>query len=211
MAKKILVTAFEPFGGRDENPTLRVMAALKAPAGARLFRARLPVEGRAVGKKIETLLTRLKPDLLISLGLAAGEAAIRVERFGLNIADYRIKDNAGWAPEGEKLEPSGPEACAVTIDPLRLAAAARRAGAPSYVSNNAGGYVCNTLMYRAMRAIGKSGLGTRYAFIHVPVSTEMALKEKPGKNISPSLPLALITKAVQSAVKEAAAKAGRRG
>lgn len=204
MAKKILVTAFEPFGGRADNPTLRVLAALKAPPGARLFRARLPVEGRAVGKKIETLLSRLKPDLLISLGLAAGEAAIRVERFGLNIADYRIKDNAGWSPEGEKLDPAGPAACFVTADPLKLAAAARRAGAPAYVSNHAGGYVCNTLMYRAMRAIDKAGLSAKYAFIHIPVSTEMALKEKPGKNISPSLPLALMTAAVQSAIKEAA-------
>lgn len=204
MAKKILVTAFESFGGRAENPTLRVLAALKAPPGARLLRARLPVEGKAVGKKTEALLSRLKPDLLISLGLAAGEAAIRVERFGLNIADYRIKDNAGWSPEGEKLDPAGPAGYFVTVDPLKLAAACRRAGAPAYVSNHAGGYVCNTLMYRAMRAIDKAGLATRYAFIHIPVSTEMALKEKPGKGVSPSLPLALMTAAVQSALKEAA-------
>jgi len=87
MAKKILVTAFEPFGGKSENPTLRILAALKAPPGARLFKARLPVDGRAVGKKIEYLLARLKPGLVVSLGLAAGETAIRVERFGLNIAD----------------------------------------------------------------------------------------------------------------------------
>ncbi|HNT98411.1 MAG TPA: hypothetical protein PKK31_09120, partial [Elusimicrobiales bacterium] len=204
MAKKILVTAFEPFGGRTDNPTLRVLAALKAPPGARLLKARLPVEGRSVGKKIETLLARLKPDFVLSLGLAAGEAAIRVERFGLNIADYGIKDNAGWSPDGEKLDPSGPAAYFVTVDPLELAAACRRAGAPAYVSNHAGGYVCNTLMYRAMRAIERSGLRTRYAFIHIPVSTEMALKEKPGKNISPSLPLALMTAAAQTAIKEAA-------
>jgi len=203
MTKKILITAFEPFGGRAENPTLRVLAALKPPAGARLFKARLPVDGRVVGKKIERLLARVKPDLLVSLGLAAGETAIRVERFGLNIADYGIKDNAGWRPEGKRLDPSGPAAYFVTVDPLKLAAAARKAGAPAYVSNHAGGYVCNTLMYRAMRAIDKYGLQAKYAFIHIPVSTEMALKEKPGRNISSSLPLSLMTAAVQAAIKEA--------
>ncbi len=208
MAKKILVTAFEPFGGRTENPTLRVLAALKDPPGARLLRARLPVQGRAAGKRIESLLSRLRPDLVVSLGLAAGEAAVRVERFGLNIADYGIKDNAGWRPRGEKLDPAGPAAYAVTSDPLKLAAACRRAGAPAYVSNHAGGYVCNTLMYRAMRAIDKAGLKTKYAFLHIPVSTEMALKEKAGKSISPSLPLTLLTAAVQAAVRKAAA--GRR-
>lgn len=202
--KKILVTAFEPFDGRSENPTLAVLARLKAPGGTRLHKARLPVSGRAVGEKIEGLLARVKPDLVISLGLAAGEAALRVERFALNIADYRGKDNAGWQPEGLPLDQAGPAAYFVTLDPLKLAAAARRAGAPAYVSNHAGGYVCNTLMYRALRAIEGSGRTARYAFIHIPVSTEMALKEKPGPKVSPSLPLALMTAAVQAAIKEAA-------
>lgn len=201
--KKILVTAFEPFGGRKENPTLAVLAALRAPKGTKLFKARLPVSGRAVGKKISSLVARIKPDLLISLGLAAGEAAVRVERFGLNIADYGIKDNAGWMPEGKKLDDKGPAAYFVTMDPVKLAAAVRRAGVPAYVSNHAGAYVCNSLMYTAMRAIDVSGLRTKYAFIHIPVSTEMALKEKPGRNISPSLPHALLLKAIQAAIKAA--------
>lgn len=202
--KKILVTAFEPFGGRAENPTLGVLAALKAPAGARLYKARLPVSGKAVGKKLRSLVNSVKPDLVISLGLAAGEAAVRVERFAVNIADYAIKDNAGWQPEGKKLDEAGPAAYFVTVDPLKLAAAVRRAGAPAYVSNHAGGYVCNTSMYEALGAIAAAGLRARYAFIHLPVSTEMALKEKPGRNISPSLPLALLIKAVTAAIKEAA-------
>lgn len=202
--KKILVTAFEPFGGRAENPTLGVLAALKAPAGTKLHKARLPVSGKAAGRKLRNLITRVKPDLVVSLGLAAGEAAVRMERFAVNIADYAIKDNAGWQPEGKKLDEAGPAAYFVTADPLKLAAAARRAGAPAYVSNHAGSYVCNTAMYEALGAIAGSGLRCSYAFIHLPVSTEMALKEKPGRNISPSLPLALLLKAVTAAIKEAA-------
>jgi pyroglutamyl-peptidase len=201
MPKKILVTAFEPFGGRGRNPSLDVLARLKAPVGARLVKARLPVSGRAVGKKISALIARLKPDLVISLGLAAGEAGLRVERFGVNIADYGIKDNAGWQPEGKKLDENGPAAYLVTANPLKLAAAARRAGAPAYVSNHAGGYVCNTLMYAALSAL--TGTRTKYAFIHLPLTTEMVLAENPGKNLSPSLPLTLLVKAVQAALKAA--------
>ncbi len=202
--KNILVTGFEPFAGRGENPALQVLGKLKAPAGARLFKARLPVSGKAVGRKLRVLIKRIKPDLVVSLGLAAGEAAVRVERLAINIADYAIKDNAGWQPEGKKLDEGGPAAYFVTADPLKLAGAARRAGAPAYVSNHAGGYVCNTSMYEALGAIAAAGLGCKYAFIHLPVSTEMALKEKPGRNISPSLPLDLLVKAVAAAIKEAA-------
>jgi pyroglutamyl-peptidase len=129
--KNILVTGFEPFGGRGANPSLEVLAKLKPFPGTRLFKARLPVSGRAVGKKIASLIARLKPDLVVSLGLAAGEAAIRVERFAVNIADYSIKDNAAWQPEGRRLDEQGPAAYFVTTDPLKLAAAPRRAGAPA--------------------------------------------------------------------------------
>ena len=201
MAKTILVTAFEPFAGRGRNPSLEVLARLKAPAGAKLFKARLPVSGKAVGKKISALVSRLKPDLVISLVLAAGEAGIRVERFGVNAADYGIKDNEGWQPEGQKLDEHGPAAYFVTADPRKLAAAARRAGAPAYVSNHAGCYVCNTLMYRALAAL--AGKRAKYAFIHLPLTTEMVLAEKPGKSPSPSLPLALLVKAVQAALRAA--------
>ena len=204
MAKKILVTAFEPFGGRGRNQSLEVMARLKAPAGARLIKARLPVSGRAVSAKVTALLKKHKPDIFISLGLAAGEAGLRVERFGVNILDYGIKDNAGWRPEGAPVRAKGPAAYVVTLDPVKLAAAARRAGMPAYVSNHAGGYVCNTTIYSALCAIEEAGLHTKYAFLHLPLTTEMVLAEKPGRASPPSLPLELLVKAVTAALKAAA-------
>ncbi len=202
MKKKILVTAFEPFAGRKINPSLQVLAALKPAAfGCSLYREKLPVSGKAVENRIKALVSRLKPDFLVSLGLAAGETGIRVERFALNIQDYGIKDNSGYMPEGDKIDEKGPAAYFVNTDPLKLAAAARKAGAPAYVSNHAGAYVCNHLMYAAMRSIGAAGLKTKFAFIHLPLTTEMALLEKPGRGIPPSLPLSLLVKAVEAAIK----------
>jgi hypothetical protein len=65
----------------------------------------------------------------------------------------------------------------------------RRAKVPAYVSNYAGAYVCNHLMYEALHAIALQGLPTRFAFIHLPLTIEMALPETSGKAIPPSLPL----------------------
>ncbi len=203
MTKKILVTAFEPFAGRKMNPAQQVLAELKPAAfpGGRLYRENLPVSGRAVGKRLAALLSKVKPDILVCLGLAAGETGLRVERFALNIQDYGIKDNAGYMPEGKKIDENGPAAYFVNSDPLKLAAAARKAGVPAYVSNHAGAYVCNHLMYEAMRAVAASGARTKFAFIHLPFTTEMAVLEKPGRGIPPSLPLALLVKAVEAAIK----------
>jgi pyroglutamyl-peptidase len=200
--KKVLLTAFEPFGGRGVNPALQVMEALKPAAfkSLRLHKAALPVSGRAIGPKIRSLIAEFKPDYIISLGLAEGEAAVRVERFALNILDYRIKDNAGWRPEGGLIQPSGPAAYFVNSDPVRMAAAIAGTGAPVYVSNHAGAYVCNTLMYEALHALAAGGLKTKFAFIHLPLTTVMAAAEK-SRAIPPSLPLELLVQAAAAAIK----------
>ncbi len=200
--KKVLLTAFEPFGGRGVNPALQVMAAIK-PAAFRnltLYKAALPVSGKAIGPKIRSLISGLKPDYIISLGMAEGESAVRVERFALNIQDYRIKDNDGWRPEGCLIQAAGPAAYFVNSDTARLAAAIAKAGVPVYISNHAGAYVCNNLMYEALHAISESGLKTKFAFIHLPLTTAMAAAEK-SRAIQPSLPLELQIKAATAALK----------
>jgi len=203
--KRLLLTAFEPFAGRGANPALEVMSRLKPSAfrGWQVHKQKVPVTGLAAGRLIPALLARLKPDVMISFGLAAGEAAVRVERFALNIQDYPIKDNAGRRPRGRKIKPEGPAAYFVGADPLKLAAASRRAGVPAYVSNYAGAYVCNNLMYEALHAIAAQALPTRFAFIHLPLTTELALLEKPGKTVTPSLPLAALLRASEAAIKAA--------
>jgi pyroglutamyl-peptidase len=203
--KKLLITAFEPFNGRGANPALLVMARLKPAAfrGWRVIKHRMPVDGRTVSRLVPALIARHKPDVMISFGLAAGEASVRVERFALNVQDYNIKDNAGYKPEGKMIRPEGPAAYFVGADPLRLAAAMRRAKVPAYVSNYAGAYVCNHLMYEALHAIAVRELPTRFAFIHLPLTMEMALPETSGKAIQPSLPLPALVKAAEAAIKAA--------
>jgi pyroglutamyl-peptidase len=206
MKKKILVTAFMPFAGRKSNPALEVMKRLR-PAlfkNCRLYKEKLPVNGKVVGRRISGLLSDINPDCVVSLGLAAGETAVRVERFALNIQDYGIKDNSGYQPKGLRINPEGPAAYFVNSDPARLAAAVRKVSVPAYVSNYAGAYVCNHLMYTAMDAITSGKLPARFAFIHLPLTTEMAALEKQGRATPPSLALDILVKAVDAIIKELA-------
>jgi pyroglutamyl-peptidase len=199
--KTTLLTAFEPFGGRLSNASLEVLQALPASlGGCRLARAELPVRGREMGATIRRLIARHKPSLIVSFGLAAGETSIRVERFALNIQDYGLRDNSGYMPAGKKIRRDGPAAYFVNTSPEAAVAAALKAGAPAYISNHAGTYVCNHLMYEAMSAVEEAGNGMRFAFIHLPFSTEGALLEKQGKTLPPSLPRALLVKASAAAI-----------
>ena len=186
--KKILVTAFEPFGGRSTNPSIVIQKSLPVSVyGCKVLKEVMPVSGKDAGEKIRALLQEHKPDIVLSFGLAAGETAVRIERFGLNIKDYGIKDNSGERPSGEKICVSGPAAYMVSIPPEKIVEALIKKHIPAYASSHAGTYVCNTLIYEAMRAIDELGLNTKYLFVHFPLSTEEAVSEKPVK-FPPSLP-----------------------
>lgn len=190
--KKILVTAFEPFGGRSTNPSLLIQKALPASVyGCSVLKEIIPVSGREAGEKIRELLQEHKPDIVLSFGLAAGETAVRIERFGLNIKDYGIKDNSGERPAGERICDSGPAAYMVSIPPEKIVEALLERNIPAYASSHAGTYVCNTLIYEAMRAIDEFGLDTKYIFVHFPLSTEEAIAEKPVR-FPPSMPAKML-------------------
>ncbi len=78
MKNKILITAFMPFAGRRQNPALEVMTQLRTAdfKNCRLYKEKLPVSGEVIGRKIAGLISTIKPDCAISLGLAAAACTL---------------------------------------------------------------------------------------------------------------------------------------
>ena len=70
--------------------------------------------------------------------------------------------------------------------------AIREAGVPSELSNSAGTYVCNHLLYCVLH---HAGPGVRAGFIHVP-----CIPEQTAGTDRPSLPLAQLVTALEAAV-----------
>src|SRR6266508_4622759 len=93
----VLVSGFEPYGGRSMNPAYEVMRALDARviAGETIVGRALPVSFASLQATIEAMIDELAPSAIVSLGLSPGEAVIRIERLAVNIADFDIADNAG--------------------------------------------------------------------------------------------------------------------
>ena len=73
---KIVVTGFEPFAHGSENPTLDVLAQLRRAKDidGDLTTIQLPVDSARIAAITSQNLDALRPDLWISLGLAAGLA-----------------------------------------------------------------------------------------------------------------------------------------
>jgi len=167
---KAVVTGFEPFGEHAENPSRLIVRRLAAEgvAGLDLVTAELPTVFAAAEADIRRLLDLHRPDLLLSIGVASSRTVISVERIGLNLDDTALPDNAGIATEARPIVAGGPLALAATLPVLAMRAAIGRLGLPVEVSNHAGTYVCNHVLYAALHHAGARGLATRIGFLHVP-------------------------------------------
>ncbi len=110
--------------------------------------------------------------------------------------DARIADNEGNRPEDLPIVPGGPAAYFSTLPIRAMAEAIRRAGVPAAISNTAGTFVCNHLMYGVLHALESEGLHIPAGFMHVPCTPEQT-GDRPDMA---SLPLDAIAAGVRAAV-----------
>ena len=195
---KILLTAFEPFGGETVNPAQEAAALVKNEiAGAEIVKISVPV---VFWKSIETVLRAMekeRPDAVLCLGQAGGRAGLTPERVAINLDDASIPDNAGNRPVDQPIFPDGPAAYFSTLPVKAMVSAIRQAGVPASVSNSAGAYVCNHLMYGVLYHIARSFPAMRGGFMHVPYLHEQVLT-RPG---TPSLSREDMVKGIEAALK----------
>src|SRR5271163_3363920 len=149
--KAALVTGFEPYGGFALNPSAEIARRLD---GARI--GRVPVVGRilpvamaALDGALAAALRDVDPVAVILLGLAPGEAVIRLERVALNLADFAIPDNAGARVADRPLAGQAPAALWSRLPLRAIQAKLLAAGIPARLSETAGTYLCNAALYRA--------------------------------------------------------------
>src|SRR5688572_25065281 len=193
----VLVTGFEPFGGEKVNPSWETCRRLPATiAGLRVQTMRVPCEFRRAIEVVAEAIERHRPALVVCLGQAGGRAHLSVERVAINVDDARVEDNSGARPIDEPIAPQGPPAYFATLPIKAMVEGMRAAGVPAEVSNSAGTYVCNHLMYGVLHFLAASGLGARAGFIHVPYSEEQVL-DKPGV---PALSIATMARGVEAAI-----------
>lgn len=197
----VLVTGFDPFGGERVNPSWEICRQLqgKTIAGRRIEACKVPCEFRASIDAVARAIEKHRPAVVICLGQAGGRAHLSVERVAINVDDARIADNAGTRPVDEPIVREGPPAYFATVPVKAMTRAMRAAGAPAQVSNSAGTYVCNHVMYGVLHFLAASGNEARAGFIHVPYAEAQVL-DKPAM---PALSIATMVRGVEAAIEAA--------
>ena len=194
--KKLLLTAFTPFDGERINPALEAVKLVKDKIGNLLI-VKLEVP-TVFGKSIDTVreaIEREKPDFVLSIGQAGGRAEITPERVAINLNDARIPENEGNQPIDEPVFPDGENAYFSTLPVKAMVEAIRKEGLPSSLSNSAGTYVCNHLMYGVLYYLDKRP-SMKAGFIHVPYIPEQTKNKKE----MPALELSEIVRGLEAAI-----------
>jgi pyroglutamyl-peptidase len=170
--RRVLITAFEPFEGREENNSMRIAAVMKAHPelfqDIELTVCTLPVVYDEAAKKALACLDAMpeKPDAVISLGETG--CKIQLETSAGNQDNGFGPDNAGNIRSNHTIIEGGPARIGYDL-PMQamyctLTAEQRKAVEPSTTMN----YVCNNTAYNLASKL--RGTGIQFGFVHVPTT-----------------------------------------
>jgi pyroglutamyl-peptidase len=167
-APRLLLTVFEPFGKSKVNASQLVGEALAARHQNIELLVLPVVRGEAEKRLLERLATAPAPTVILSLGEAGPEPAVRLEKVAINYDDFRIPDNAKNRPRAEPIRADGPAAYFSTLPVEQIAQTVKaHKELPVVVSLSAGAFLCNHIAYCALDHLAAHPL-CPYLFIHLP-------------------------------------------
>ncbi|KXT83576.1 pyroglutamyl-peptidase I [Streptococcus panodentis] len=194
---KILVTGFNPFGGEMINPALESVKRLPASIqGAEVKWIEIPTVFHKSAQVLEEELKAYQPDAVLCIGQAGGRTGLTPERVAINQDDARIPDNEGNQPIDVPIRADGAPAYFSSLPIKAMVKAIQDAGLPAAVSNTAGTFVCNHLMYQALYLADKQFPHVKAGFMHIPYMMEQVV-DKPD---TAAMSLTDISRGIEAAI-----------
>jgi len=191
----VIITAFEPFDNHTMNPTEKLIQDIpKFLYNAKVIKVTLPVVYNHAFDTLLPYIEKHQPDVILMLGLAAGRTHVNLERIAININDANVKDNLGNIMHNTIIKEDGEDGLFTTFPLEAILARAHKKALPLSISNTAGAYVCNNLMYQTLYYLKKHHIKTLAGFMHVPYLPEQVTL-KPG---TPSLPKQLMFESIMT-------------
>ncbi|MBU7018098.1 MAG: pyroglutamyl-peptidase I [Theionarchaea archaeon] len=193
---KILITGFEPFKNEKINPSWEVCRNLIEKEEKFIEVRQLPVIYDEAAERALTIFDDIHPDVVLHLGEAGGRTHISVERIAVNCDDASIGDSRGQKRDGIPIKKEGADGLFTTIPVKKIVTALKEAGIPATISNSAGTYLCNHVLYRTLSHVKENNLHVQVGFIHLPYLPQQTV-DKPDKA---SMSLDLMVEAVEIAL-----------
>ena len=176
---KVLITGFDKFGGESINPSnLCVNSLSDVIDNIEIKKITLPTVFKDSSRVLEENIKSFSPSIVICVGQAGGRSKITPERIAINIDDARIPDNIGNSPIDETIRKDGENAYFSTLPIKAIVDELNKNNIPSAISNTAGTFVCNHIMYESLYLASTKYPHIKAGFIHIPYIEEQIL-DKP--------------------------------
>jgi pyroglutamyl-peptidase len=165
----LLLTGFQPFDRWGVNPSWEAARAFDGQVigGLRVASRLLPVEWERSWPALLDAIEETEPRWVLMLGLAGRISSISVESLARNVCSDK-PDNAGKQAGDTVIVPGGEGELPVTLPVDAIIESIQRSGVPVKKSVDAGGYLCNHTLYRALLWSRTSPHPVSIGFIHVP-------------------------------------------
>lgn len=172
--RTVLLTGFGSFPGVEHNATADLVPRL-AKAARRRFRSRrfrfaiLPTDWQHAPARLAALYRDMQPDLILHFGVSRQATGFVIEKMGHN----RCSDTAdvsGLRPPSTSLSELGPPTLQTRLPTDTVLARLAAKGLPVSASDDAGGYLCNAVLYRSLLYCDTAPHAPRAGFVHVPAT-----------------------------------------
>ncbi len=176
---KVLLTGFDPFGGEPVNPAEEAVKMVSSDInGAEVIKITIPTVMTKSVEAIDKAIQEHNPDIVISVGQAGGRFDITPERVAINMDDFRIEDNEGNQVIDKIIQEDGQAAYFSNLPIKAMVKHMNENNIPASVSNSAGTFVCNHVMYGILYMIDKKYPNIKGGFIHIPYMTSQIINKK---------------------------------
>ena len=166
-------------------------------AGVEIVKLEVPTVFRKSIDTVAAAIEKEKPNAVLCIGQAGGRYDLTPERVAINMDDARIQDNEGNQPIDTVIFEDGAPAYFATLPIKAMTAKIREAGLPASVSNTAGTFVCNHLMYGVLYTLARHYPGVKGGFMHVPfVPSQTVNRPTP----APSMCVQDIARGIEAAI-----------
>jgi pyroglutamyl-peptidase len=197
---KVLISGFDPFEKEKINPSYEAVKLIKNKIkDAEIIKVEISTVFKKSISQLEGYIEQHDPDIVISVGQAGGRFDFTIERVAINLDDARIPDNEQNQPIDEKVYEDGENAYFTNLPIKAMVKKIKDNGLPASVSNTAGTFVCNHIMYGILYLINKKYPEKKGGFIHVPYIPEQTVL-KPNM---PSMSLDNIARCLELAIEAA--------
>lgn len=154
---RLLLTGFEPFVHFLINPSWIAAQRAAEAFPSQVIAHCLPVDHHRSRQALLKLLTEIRPQAVLAMGLAAGDT-FRIERLARKPVEFTTITGR---PDHH-----------ITMDLDRIASPLARLNVPWRYSDDAGQYVCESTYWTLLQFMAEQNLDIPCGFLHVPADTD---------------------------------------